>query len=450
MKVFNRNNETTRENNEKCGPKRIGCSRSSSFRFIALIFIAFAVFLYSTNYNMPGSMETVTESTFSLLPYEFEYMYSVYSLPNVILCFFSGLLIDNVFGLYIGSFIFGTVSFIGQGVISAGGFCHHYWLMLLGRFINGIGGESVYLSLICFLIVWFRGRELGFVFGLFVTLVRLGSLFAYLMYKPLNEFISNTTDHNLAYGISLSIYLIMSFITVVILIIISYFTKIVLKKSGNSIKETGGEISLSRILEFPPIYWTIVLLLAISENVVLGFIDFSQELYRKKYDSDRENMSFINSIFDLMCCVSLLAGIIVDKIGYDLYILSIGFALGLVSQIIMALTSSDPLIPIVLYSVFFSILHSVAWPMISRVVKPYQLATAYGILMCFINLVGAVNIILVGYLLEFFGPNGAVVLFICSLTVGFMCCMVIWLIDKRSDNILNLCAIKRLQMHRNV
>lgn len=64
-------------------------------------------------------------------------LYSWYSYPNVILCFFGGYLIDSVFGIRLGAIIFAGLICLGQVIFAGGAFLNQFWLMVFGRFVFG-------------------------------------------------------------------------------------------------------------------------------------------------------------------------------------------------------------------------------------------------------------------------------------------------------------------------
>ena len=51
------------------------------------------------------------------------------------------------------------------------------WLTYLGRFIFGIGGESLAVAQNTYAVVWFKEKELNLVFGLQLSMARIVSLY---------------------------------------------------------------------------------------------------------------------------------------------------------------------------------------------------------------------------------------------------------------------------------
>ncbi|KAG7248528.1 hypothetical protein CRUP_027488, partial [Coryphaenoides rupestris] len=102
-------------------------------------------------------------------------LYAWYSWPNVVLCFLGGFLLDRVFGIRLGTIIFSVFVCVGQVIFAAGALSNHFWLMEVGRFVFGIGGESLSVAQNTYAVNWFKGKELNLVFGLQLSMARLGS-----------------------------------------------------------------------------------------------------------------------------------------------------------------------------------------------------------------------------------------------------------------------------------
>jgi MFS family permease len=69
-------------------------------------------------------------------------LYTVYSLPNMVLPIFGGLFLDKL-GIRSGLLFFTMVLTLGQMVFMIGGYAENYNMMLAGRVIFGMGGECM-------------------------------------------------------------------------------------------------------------------------------------------------------------------------------------------------------------------------------------------------------------------------------------------------------------------
>ena len=110
----------------------------------------------------------ITTSTFNLL-------YSVYSYPNTVLPIFGGIFLD-IIGLRLGILVFSGILTIGQGVFMIGGYQKSFGIMIAGRVIFGLGGESLSVAQSAIVSKWFKGKELAMALGLNISISRLGSV----------------------------------------------------------------------------------------------------------------------------------------------------------------------------------------------------------------------------------------------------------------------------------
>lgn len=107
--------------------------------------------------------------------YYFGLLYSLYSFPNIVLPLIGGILI-SILGNRTMYIIVGIFLVLGQFIFSLG--CHqtNMTMMLVGRAIFGIGGETINISQNLMLIRWFKKEELSFPFAITITVSRLGSV----------------------------------------------------------------------------------------------------------------------------------------------------------------------------------------------------------------------------------------------------------------------------------
>ncbi len=72
--------------------------------------------------------------------------------------------------------IFGFCVLIGQLVFAMGCSTKSGPMMLAGRIIFGLGGESLNTTQYALLVQWFAMNEIGFAMGLCLSLARLGNV----------------------------------------------------------------------------------------------------------------------------------------------------------------------------------------------------------------------------------------------------------------------------------
>lgn len=136
-------------------------------------------------------MQEVFEQDLNITTTEFTLIYSVYSWPNVFLCFVGGFFIDRFFGIRMGTIIYLGVLLIGQLIFAAGGLLELYSLLICGRFIFGIGAESLAVAQNSYAVLWFKGKELNMVFGLQMSIARFGSTVNFWVMQPIYDWVHN-------------------------------------------------------------------------------------------------------------------------------------------------------------------------------------------------------------------------------------------------------------------
>lgn len=129
---------------------------------------------------------------------KFNLLFTLYSLPNVILPFVGGYFVDRL-GPSWCLMIFTSFCFLGQLTFTLGMFHKKWTLMLLGRTMYGFGGESISVAYSTLLGKWFAGKEVALAFGVALAFSRLGSVCNNLV----SPFVANRFSPPWAAGIGL-------------------------------------------------------------------------------------------------------------------------------------------------------------------------------------------------------------------------------------------------------
>ncbi|MFX8649028.1 MFS transporter, partial [Acinetobacter baumannii] len=89
----------------------------------------------------------------------------VYSLPNVFIALLGGILADR-FGAARLSVWTAAICFVGTVLTAIGS---HWWVMVLGRFLFGVGGETLFVAMLTGVGQWFMGPRLAVAMALFFS-----------------------------------------------------------------------------------------------------------------------------------------------------------------------------------------------------------------------------------------------------------------------------------------
>lgn len=96
-------------------------------------------------YDNPAALNTQLQKYLDMPYNEYQYLlstlYSVYSLPNTVLPFLFGHLVDRL-GPQRVLLVLSSCVCIGQTIFAIGVQSRQIWMMFVGRAIFGIGGES--------------------------------------------------------------------------------------------------------------------------------------------------------------------------------------------------------------------------------------------------------------------------------------------------------------------
>jgi MFS family permease len=106
---------------------------------------------------------------------KFNLLYSLYSIPNIILPFFGGTIVDKIGAPY-SALLFASLTLIGQIIFAIGAQTKNWNLMLFGRTFYGFGGESITVATSTLNSIWFEGQELALSFGINLAVSRMGSV----------------------------------------------------------------------------------------------------------------------------------------------------------------------------------------------------------------------------------------------------------------------------------
>lgn len=202
-------------------------------------------------------------------------LYSIYSWPNVILCFIGGFLIDRVFGVRLGTIIYMFILMIGQLVFAFGATVNGFYIMLLGRFIFGIGAESLAVAQNNYAVLWFKGKELNMVFGLQLSFARVGSTVNFLVMESVYQWVKKTyVGSPGSYIIGMVLFIasttcLMSFTAALLLGWMDKRAEKILRRSTDN----GGEIpKLSDVGTFKVTFWMVTVVCVAYYVAIFPFI----------------------------------------------------------------------------------------------------------------------------------------------------------------------------------
>ncbi|CAL1527854.1 unnamed protein product [Lymnaea stagnalis] len=418
--------------------------------FPVLILICFLSFGSYFCYDNPAALQDTMIRDLDINESKFMAFYSFYSWPNVVLCMFGGYLIDRMFGVRLGAIIFSMFVTVGQVIFALGSLFNIYALMCVGRFVFGIGGESLAVAQNTFAVKWFQGKELNMVFGLQLSFSRVGSTVNMNIMQPLYNLIDEHVHGYKCLGIALFIGAGMCVFSLLCAFLLSYFDKRadrVLKRKQISQEDM---IKFKDILTFPFTTWLISIICVAYYVAVFPFIGLGLVFFEMKFGLTPTSANAVNSLVYIVSAVaSPVFGFLIDKIGKNVFWVIIGIVVTLGCHMLLAFTFINPYVAMIIMGLSYSVLASALWPMVSLIIPGHQLGTAYGIMQAIQNLGLAVISLTAGIIVD---QNGYLILevfFMAWLCLALIAGVLLYLFDANKGGKLNLSAKARALQKAN-
>ncbi|GIY28609.1 major facilitator superfamily domain-containing protein 1 [Caerostris extrusa] len=423
--------------------------RKPAHRYFALIFMCFLGFGSYFCYDNPGALQDQIMNDMRVSTLQFSYLYAWYSWPNVVLCFFGGFLIDRVFGIRLGAIIFSFFILAGQFVFALGALVDKYWVMEAGRFIFGIGGESLAVAQNTYAVSWFKGRELNMVFGIQLSFARVGSTVNFKVTPAIYQEMSNHYTGPTVLGVTLfiaSLTCFFSFLSALIMGFLDWRAEKILNKAAG---QTGEVVRLSDVKDFPATFWIITAVCVTYYSAIFPFIGLGSVFFARKYNLDHDTANSVDGIVYLISAfASPVLGFLVDKTGRNLMWVLMSVFLTLVFHVMLGFTSINPWIPMIGIGLTYSLLACGLWPMVALEVPEHQLGTAYGIMQSVQNLGLAVVAIAAGAIVDYKGYVFLEIFFIYFMIISVICVILLFIMNTRKGGLLNM-TIKERQIRED-
>ena len=183
-----------------------------------------------------------------------------------------------------GAIVFSTLVLGGQIVFGIGALTNKIWLMDAGRFIFGIGGESLAVAQNTYAVAWFFGRELNLVFGLQLSIARLGSTVNLMVMTPVYDAINKTKSGYECLGTALLVAAATCVFSLLCAVILAMLDLRRTKVIPSEPIKAGDEIKLSDALKFPLSLWFVFIICVTFYCSVFPFISLGKVFFISKFD----------------------------------------------------------------------------------------------------------------------------------------------------------------------
>ena len=248
----------------------------------------------------------------------------------------------------------------------------------LGFATFGVGYELCGITVSKVVVKWFTGKEMALAMGIQVALARLGTGLALSGAPKLASDFSLSTPILVglfAVGVGLIIYLVYCSID---------------RKADAPSSDTSSDddekfhFSDMRVTMKNPGFWLITILCMLYYSALYPFLDFATKMMIAKYGVEPSLAGNIPAILPYTSIVlTPLFGGMYDKIGKGATIMIIGTVMLTVVLMVFALPLNSSVLAVslmLILGIAFSLLPSVLWPAVPKIVPMKQLGTAYSII----------------------------------------------------------------------
>lgn len=343
---------------------------STFYRWAVLIFVSLAMFGNYYIYDSIAPIADLLKSQLGFTDTNIGSLNSIYSFAAVFILIVSGPIIDRI-GVRLSILIFGTICSIAAFVTFLSS---ELYVMLGGRLLLGIGAEPLIVAITTALAKWFKGKELGFAFGINLTIARLGSFTA--DWSPTWASSSYSTWNE-----PLFIAFLIGLTCLVGGIIYFGMDSFAEKKYELGQASETDKFVFADLFKFDKSFWYIVILCVTFYSAVFPFRTFAIKFYMEVHGAERELAGQLNSslIFASMIATPLF-GLLADKIGKRASMMMLGSILILPVYLLLVYSGISLIIPIVMLGIAFSLIPAVMWPSVAYLVQQNKLGTAYSIM----------------------------------------------------------------------
>ncbi|CAN8021308.1 unnamed protein product [Ixodes persulcatus] len=415
---------------QSCG--KAFCDPSTrAHRFIILVFLCFLSFGSYYCSDNPGALQTQIESMMVVTTSEFSSLYSWYSWPNTVLCFLGGFLIDRVFGIRMGAIIFSTIIIVGQVVFALGALVNRFWLMQFGRFIFGVGRESLVVAQNAYSVCWFKDKELNTVFGLQLSISRLGSMANFMTMPVLFTSFSKLYSGTTGLGVTLLIpafWCLLSMLCAVVLAVLD-------RRAARILKREAAQTGAFFVVDFV----SSCLLECMNSLKHLQTFRHFIKLYALFLQTVQpaQGTLFCSTPYLITAFACPVFGILVDLVGRNLLWVTVAVVGTLVSHGLLAFTFFNPWVAMVYMGLNYSLLACAFWPLVAMVVPERQLGTAYGMMLSVQNLGLALISMVSGMIVDSSGYFMLEVFFLAWVCCALIACLLLLMVNATQGGVLN-------------
>jgi MFS family permease len=342
------------------------------WRWAVLVAISVAMF---GNYYAYDSIGPVADSLQRLLGFsdtQIGTLNAIYSFPNIVMVLVGGVIVDR-FGTRLSTLIFAIICTIGA-VLTA--ISPLFPVMAAGRLVFGLGAESMIVAITVAIGQWFVGRQLGFAFGVNLSIARAGSYSADLSTTWFSGLYERGWQPPLVLAAGVTV------IAVLACIVYYALERGAARRFDLAQPSATDRFVWSDLWRFDRSYWYIVGLCVTFYSVIFPFRStFAIKYFQHAHGLSLQEAGALNGYVFLAAIFATPAfGLMVDRLGHRAAFMAFGSLLLAATFPILGYTQASLWVSTVLIGAAFSLVPAVIWPAVPYLVEPSRLGTGYGLM----------------------------------------------------------------------
>ena len=275
-------------------------------------------------------------------------------------------------------------------------------MMLLGRFLFGLGAETSIVVVSKVIVKWFKGKELALAFGLKIGIARLGS-FAAFYFSPIIA--ENSSHWNNAIWFAAMLLAIALLFFLVYSIYDMKFDKQLLDTSKMTEAAKFHVSDLVRLVTNRSFIF-VTLLCMTFYSAVFPFQSFAPDFFLNKFGMTQTMSGKISSLLAIgTLFFTPLVGLLVDRKGKSASLMIIGSLMLVGIHLCFAFTYISPVFLMIMLGIAFSLVPAAMWPSVAKIVAEKRIGSAYGTMFAIQNLGLWAFPLLIGIVLDKTNPG---------------------------------------------
>ena len=370
-----------------------------SVRWTVLFFASVAMFGNYYVYDSVAPIADLLQSQLGFSATQVGTLNAIYSAPNIVMVLIGGVLVDR-FGARNATVGFTAICAVGALLTALS---TAFPMMAAGRLIFGLGAESMIVAITAALGQWFKGKELGFAFGINLSIARAGSYAADM--SPTWASAAYETGSQAPRMIAL-VFALVSLAGAVIYWVLERRAE---SRYALDRPKPQDRVVWSDLWRFDRSYWYIVGIVVTFYSVIFPFRStFAIDYFQNAHGLTRAEAGEMNGyVFLAAIFATPLFGLMVDKLGRRSLAMVVGSVLLLACFPTLLFTNWSLWVTTVMIGIAFSLVPAVIWPSIAYLVEQQRLGTAYGLSFMIQNIGLTVFNLAAGALIDFGGASAA-------------------------------------------